>query len=91
MRQAYGETLKNYLARFTDEITYYEQVTDRDEFSALKGGLNMKILFCDVWSKNLATYNKLVEMMRTEIVNEKMIDHKNHVVQGLPPPQRQVG
>lgn len=36
MRQAPGEMLKNYLARFTDEITYCEQVTDREAFLALK-------------------------------------------------------
>lgn len=92
MRQAAGETLKNYLARFTDEITYCEQVTDKEALSALKGGLNMNTLFWrDVRSKNLSTYDELVEMMKVEIVNEEMIDHRNRAAQWLPPPQRQIG
>ena len=87
MRQAPGETLKSYLARFTDEITYCEQVTDREALSALKGGLNMNTLFWrDVRSKNPSTYDELVEMMRVKIVSEEMIDHRNGAVQGLSPP-----
>ncbi|CAI9765388.1 unnamed protein product [Fraxinus pennsylvanica] len=35
MRQAGGETLKNYIARFTDEITYCEQVTDKLRLSMI--------------------------------------------------------
>ncbi|XP_022861271.1 uncharacterized protein LOC111381691 [Olea europaea var. sylvestris] len=92
MRQAPGEKLKSYLARFTDEITYCEQVTDREALSALKDGLNINTLFWrDVRSKNPSTYEELVKMMRIEIVSEEMIDHQNHAAQGLPPPQRQVG
>ncbi|XP_022857368.1 uncharacterized protein LOC111378408 [Olea europaea var. sylvestris] len=92
MRQTPGETLKSYLTRFTDEITYCEQVTDREALSALKGGLNMNTLFWrDVRSKHPATYDALVEMMRVEIVSREMIDHRNRAAQGLPPPQRQVG
>lgn len=48
------ETLKNYLAHFTDKITYCEQVIDNEALSALKEGLNMNILFWrDVQNKNL--------------------------------------
>ncbi|CAI9763835.1 unnamed protein product [Fraxinus pennsylvanica] len=45
MRQAAGETQKSYLARFSDEKTYCEQVTDKEALSAMKGGLNMNTLF----------------------------------------------
>ncbi|XP_022899196.1 uncharacterized protein LOC111412489 [Olea europaea var. sylvestris] len=45
MRQAPGEMLKSYLAKFTDEITYCEHLTDREALSTLKGGLNMNTLF----------------------------------------------
>ncbi|XP_022852948.1 uncharacterized protein LOC111374508 [Olea europaea var. sylvestris] len=58
--------------------------------SSLKGGHNINTLFWkDVPSKNPATYDELVEMMRMEIVSEEMIDHRNNAAQGLPPPQRQ--
>lgn len=92
MRQVAGKTLKNYLARFTDEITYCEQVTDKEAFSALKGGLNMNTRFWrDVRSKNPSIYDELVEMMKVKIVNEKMTYHRNRVAQGLPLSQRQIG
>lgn len=79
MRQDPGGTLKNCLTRFTEEITYCEQVTDRKALSALKEGLNLNTLFWrDVWSRNLTSYDELVEIMRVEIVNEEMIDHRNH-------------
>ncbi|XP_022868501.1 uncharacterized protein LOC111388069 [Olea europaea var. sylvestris] len=45
MRQAHGESLKSFLSRFTDEMTYCVQVTDREALSALRGGLNMNTLF----------------------------------------------
>ncbi|XP_022859618.1 uncharacterized protein LOC111380322 [Olea europaea var. sylvestris] len=62
----------------------------REALSALKDGLNMNTLFwMDLCSKNPATYDELVEMMRVEIVNKEMIDHQNHAAQGLPLPQRQ--
>ncbi|XP_022876843.1 uncharacterized protein LOC111395050 [Olea europaea var. sylvestris] len=90
MRQALGEMLKSYLARFTDEITYCEQVTNRETLSALKGSLNMNTLFWrDVRSKNPTTYDELVKMMRVEIVSEEMIDYQNRAVRRLPSPQRQ--
>lgn len=92
MRQAAGETLKNYLARFTDEIIYCEQIADKEALLALNGGLNMSNLFWrDVRNKNPVTYNELVEMMRVEIVNEEMIDHRNGTMKGLWPPQRPIG
>ncbi|XP_022880865.1 uncharacterized protein LOC111398161 [Olea europaea var. sylvestris] len=73
-----------------DEITYCEQVTDREALSVLKGGLNMNTLFWrDIRSKNPPTYDELVETMRVEIISKVMIDHRNRAVQGLPPPQRQ--
>lgn len=52
----------------------------------------MNILFGrDVHSNNPATYDELVEMMRAEIVDEEMFDHRNRAVQELSLPQRQVG
>ncbi|CAI9762901.1 unnamed protein product [Fraxinus pennsylvanica] len=91
IRQSARETLKSYLARFTDEITYCEQVTDKEALSAPKGGLNMNTLFWrNVRSKNPSTYDELVEMMKVEIVNEEMINHRNRAAQGLPAPQRQM-
>lgn len=53
MRQAAGKTLKSYLSRFTDEITYYKKTTDREAFSSLKRGLNINTLFwMDVLNRN---------------------------------------
>lgn len=43
----------------------------------------------DVRNKNPTTYDALVEMMRSEIVNEKLIDHRNRTSMGLPQPQMQ--
>lgn len=45
MRQQVGKTLKSYLAQFTNEMTYCEQVTKREALLALKGGLNMNTIF----------------------------------------------
>lgn len=44
----------------------------------------------DIRNKNLTTYDKLVEMMRSKKVSEEMIDHQNRTTQGLSPPQRQM-
>lgn len=67
--------MKSYLAQFTNERTYCEQVTDREVLSALRRGLNINILFwMDVRNKNPTSYNA---MMRSEIVNEELIDHRN--------------
>lgn len=45
MRQQADENLKSYLTRFTNEMTYCEQVIDREALSALRRGLNMNTLF----------------------------------------------
>lgn len=42
----------------------------------------------DVWNKNPIIYDALVEMMRSEIVNEELIDHHNRTLLGLSPFQR---
>lgn len=89
IRQQAGETPKSYLTRFTDEMTYCAQVTDREALLALKRGLNINTFFwTDVWNRNPnSTINyALVEMMRSEIVREKPIDHRNRTSLGLLPP-----
>lgn len=37
---AIGKSLKNSLSRFTNEMTYCVQVTDREALMGLKGGLD---------------------------------------------------
>lgn len=49
------------------------------------------LILRDVHNMNPTTYDELVEMIKVEIVNEKMIDHRNMAVQGLLPSQRQMG
>lgn len=84
MRQQADETLKSYLEKFTNEVTYCEQVTDREALSALRGGFNLNTLFWrDVRNKNLTTYDAFMEMMRSEIVNEEVINHRNQTTLGL--------
>lgn len=86
IRQQSGKTLKSYLERFTDKMTYCEQVTDREALSSLREGLNINTLFWrDVRNKNLTTYDGLVKMMKSEIVNEKLINHRNQTSMELPP------
>lgn len=76
MRQAIGKMLKNYLADFTDEITFCKQIIDKEALLALKESFNMNIMLGrKVGNKNLATYDELVEMLRIAIINEEMIDH----------------
>lgn len=80
------ETLKSYLAHFTNEITYCRQVMDSEALSTLRGGLNINTLFWrDVRNRKPATYDEMVEMMRVEIVNKEMIKHCNRAAQGLLP------
>lgn len=82
--------MKSYLAQVTDKMTYCEQVADKEALSTLKEGLNMSTLVKrDVQNKNPITYDTLVEMMRSEIVNKELIDHRNRISMGLPPPQRE--
>lgn len=92
MRQQRGEALKTFLSRFTDEMTYCVQVTDREALTALRGGLDMNSLFWrDVQNKDPTTYDALLEMIRQEILNEELKDHRNRASRGLPPPQMQRG
>ncbi|XP_022883391.1 uncharacterized protein LOC111400197 [Olea europaea var. sylvestris] len=79
MRQASNKTMKSYLTRFTDKITYCEKVTDREALSALKGGLNMNTLFWrGAQSKNPGTYDELVEMIRAD--KSKTSDTPDHAI-----------
>ncbi|XP_022880635.1 uncharacterized protein LOC111397904 [Olea europaea var. sylvestris] len=90
MRQAHGESLKSFLSRFTDEMMYCVQVTNREALSALRGGLNMNTLFWkDVQNQDPTTYDALLEMMRREIINGELIEHRNRASRGLPAPQIQ--
>lgn len=41
MKQQPEETLKSFLAHFTNEMTYFMQVTDREAILALRAGLNV--------------------------------------------------
>lgn len=92
MRQQRGEALKSFLSRFTDEMTYCVQVTDREALTTLRGGLDMNSLFWrDVQNRDPATYDALLEMIRREILNEELKDHRNRASRGLPPPQMQRG
>lgn len=87
MRQQASETLKSYLVWFTDEMTYYAQVIDKEALSTLRGGLNMNFLFWrDVRNQNSTTYDALIEIMRIKIINEKLINHRDQTSLGLPPP-----
>lgn len=45
----------------------------------------------DVQNQYPTTYDVLLEMMRREIINEELIEHRNRASRGLPPPQRQRG
>lgn len=68
------------------------KITDKEALTALRGGLDTNSLFWrDVQNKDPATYDALLEMIRREILNEKLKDHRNRASQGLPPPQMRRG
>lgn len=59
-------------------MTYCEQVLDREALSILRGGLNMNTIFWrDVRIKNPTIYDVLLKMIRSEIVDEELIDYCN--------------
>lgn len=71
-------------------MTYCKQETDMEALWTLRGGLNMNNLFWrDVKNQNLTTYDALVKILKSEIVTEELIDHRNRTSLGLPPLQRQ--
>lgn len=86
MRQKVRKTLNIFLTCFIDEITYCEQITDREALSALRGGLNMNTLFWrGVQNRNHITYDALVELMKSKIYNEELINHRNKNLYGAFP------
>lgn len=86
MKQALGESLKSFLSCFTDEMMYCMQVTDREALSVMRGGLNMDTLFRrDMQNQDPTTCDVLLEMMRCEIINEELIEHRNRACRGLQP------
>lgn len=53
------------------------QVTDREMLSTFRGGLNMSTFFMrDVRNQDTASYDALLEMMRREIINDELINHR---------------
>lgn len=90
MRMQVGKSFESYLARFTDEIMYHEQVIDGKVLSALRDGLNMNTLFWrDVQNKNPTSYDAFVEMMRSEIVKRNLLTIITKPRWDFHPPHRQ--
>lgn len=86
VRQQAGKTLKSYLARFTDEMTYCKQVTDSEAPLALRGGFNMNTLFLERCMESEPNHlDVLMKMIKSEIVNEELIDHHNRTFRGPSP------
>lgn len=51
----------------------------------------MNIIFWrDVQNQDLTSYDALLEIMRRQIINKKLIDHQNRANKGLPPLQRNI-
>lgn len=86
------KTLKSFLARFSDEMTYCVQVISRDVLYVLRGELNTNTLFwMDVQNREPTSYYALLEMMMHEIINKELINHQSRTSMGLLPTQRQHG
>lgn len=53
----------------------------------LRRCLNMNTLFGrDVRNKNPTPHDSMMKMMRSQIINEELIDHRNWTSMGLQPP-----
>ncbi|KAL2514581.1 hypothetical protein Fot_28552 [Forsythia ovata] len=71
--QEKDKSLKNYLARFTEEMHNCKSITKVLMFSTLKGGLDMcSMLWRDVQSRKHHDYNALVDLMKKEIISDEM-------------------
>lgn len=76
IRQQPEKTLKCFVSRCTDEMTYCVQVTDYEALSALRECLNMNYFFGRIYKIRtpLLIYDVLLEMMKREIINEELIN-----------------
>lgn len=81
------ENLKSFLSWFTNEMMYCVQVTNCEALSTLLESLKVNTLFSrDVQNKDPTMYDALLKMMRREIINEELIDHRNRANKGLQSP-----
>ncbi|KAL2542078.1 Uncharacterized protein Adt_03056 [Abeliophyllum distichum] len=83
MRQWKNESLKSYLARFTEEMHNCKNITEVEMFTTFKEGLDVGSMFWrDVRNWKPRDYNALVDLINEEIISKEMARARdNHAQQ----------